>query len=195
MSSFLSTAGARVVFLVAIAGASHAAANSIPSYGQLPLLFAANHGQADAAVRFSASGAGYGLQFLSDAALITLSGSAPTGRESRSNKSATVRLRFIGANRAAAVRGEMLQEARSNYFFGSDASRYVTDVPNFARIRYSQMYPGIDLVYYGNQGQLEYDFELAPAADPALIALAFDGADEVSVTLGGNWSCIPHLES
>lgn len=186
MPSSLSTARSRLLFLMLVASPPHAAADSVPSYGQLPLLFAANQGQADGAVRFSASGAGYGLQFLADSALVTLSKSVRSGRESASTtKSTTLRLRFIGANSAALVTGELLQEARSNYFFGSDASRYVTDVPNYARIRYSQVYPGIDVVYYGNQGQLEYDFELAPSANPGSIALTFDGADDATLTGSG----------
>ena len=75
----------------------------------------------------------------------------------------------------------------SNYFIGNDPRKWRTNVPAFARVKYDNVYPGVDLVYYGNQRQLEYDFVLAPGADPGRIALGFTGADTVSVDAAATW--------
>ena len=74
----------------------------------------------------------------------------------------------------------------SNYFIGNDPARWQRDVPNYARVKYTAVYSGIDLVYYGNQRQLEYDLVVAPGADTGRIALAFDGVDELSIDAEGN---------
>ena len=63
-----------------------------------------------------------------------------------------------------------------------------TDVPNFARLQYSQVYPGIDLIYYGSNNRLEYDFVVAPGADPAAIRMRFQGAGALRVTQEGDFA-------
>ena len=86
--------------------------------------------------------------------------------------SAVLRMRLVGANPGAAVTGEDQLPGKSNYFIGNDPKKWRTNVPNYARVKYAGVYPGVDLVYYGNQGgQLEYDFVVAPDADPSVIAL------------------------
>src|SRR5258708_17441014 len=85
-------------------------------------------------------------------------------------------MRLDGANSSARVSGASLLPGKSSYFIGNDPSKWHRDIPQFARVQYESVYRGIDLVYYGNQGQLEYDFRVAPAADPAQIALRFSGA-------------------
>jgi hypothetical protein len=164
---------------------THARATAL--YGRLPLLFEANRGQTDSAVKFMAYGSGYRLFLTSDEAVISLHRN-PTAAPGNASvpDTAVVRLRMVGARSDVAIAGDVEQEAHSNYFVGNDPSRYVTDVPNYARVRYSSLYPGIDLVYYGNQRQLEYDFVVTPGGDPSKIALAFDGADDVSVDADGN---------
>ena len=83
-----------------------------------------------------------------------------------------VRLRLVGAKPHAAVAGSEELPGKANYFIGNDPKKWRTDVPTYAKVRYQDVYPGIDLVYYGNQGgQLEYDFIVAPGADPGAIAL------------------------
>ncbi|MBI4166258.1 MAG: hypothetical protein HY508_11055 [Acidobacteria bacterium] len=75
---------------------------------------------------------------------------------------------------------------RSNYFRGNDPKKWRTNIPNFAKVKYEEVYPGIDLVYYGNQGQLEYDFVVAPGADPRCLVLAVMGANDLEVDDGGD---------
>src|SRR5262249_53342492 len=98
-----------------------------------------------------------------------------------------VRLRWEGANPAAQVYGLARQEGISNYFIGNDPAKWVTYVPSYGQVAYRDVYPGIDLLYYGNsQRQLEYDFVVAPGADPTAIRLAIEGADGVRLDEQGN---------
>jgi hypothetical protein len=91
---------------------------------------------------------------------------------------AVVRLKLVGANPAAKVKGLEELPGKSNYFIGNDPKKWRTNVPNYAKVKYRDIYPGVDLVYYGNQRQLEYDFVVAPGADPSTIRLDV-GADGV----------------
>ena len=75
---------------------------------------------------------------------------------------------------------------KSHYLTGSDPKQWRRDIPNYARVAYRGVYPGIDLIYYGNQGRLEYDFVVAPGADPSRIRLRFRGADRANIDDDGN---------
>src|SRR5205085_7051073 len=108
---------------------------------------------------------------------------APSPRHlaTSSQKSAILRMSLVGANERAAVSGLDEQACKSNYIIGNDPSRWHTNVANYSRARYTQVYPGVDLEYYGNQKQLEYDFRLAPGVSAERVRLAFKGADSVRV--------------
>src|SRR6185369_13568108 len=97
----------------------------------------------------------------------------------------SVRLRFLHANPQARTSGESELAGKINYLVGNDPARWRTVVPTYSRVRVERLYPGIDLVYYGNQQQLEYDFEIVPRADPNAITLRFEGADKVAVNEQG----------
>jgi hypothetical protein len=133
---------------------------------QLPLRFEPNQGQTDSQVKFMARGAGYGLFLTSDQAILALHSS---------KKASFVHLQLAGAGKAASIAGTDKLPGKSNYFIGNDPAKWQHDIPQFSRVRYQDVYPGVDLVYYGHQGQLEYDFEVAPGADPGKIALRFPG--------------------
>ena len=140
----------------------------------LPMRFEPNQGQTDPRVKFLARGAGYGVFLTPQQAVLTLGGRT---------KSAVVRMQLADANPSAVVSGNAQLPGKSNYFIGNNPSKWHRDIPQFARVRYEGVYPGVDLVYYGNQGQLEYDFEVAPGADPKTIAFQFQGPQR------------PHLDS
>ncbi len=95
-------------------------------------------------------------------------------------------MRLVGANAKAKVTGLEELPGKSNYFIGNDPKKWRTNVPNYAKVKYANVYPGVDLVYYGNQRQLEYDFVLAPGADPRQIELSFDGAKRLRLDADGN---------
>src|SRR5665213_1301899 len=95
-------------------------------------------------------------------------------------------LEFAGANPNAEMTGVGLQPGHSNYFTGKDPSQWKTGVPNYARVRYSGVYPGVDAVFYRNEGQLEFDLELKPGADPRSVRLSVDGNEKIGLDRSGN---------
>jgi uncharacterized repeat protein (TIGR01451 family) len=170
-----------------VAGPSQPVAQRTVSTVSLPMFFEPNLGQTDPQVKFLARGSGYGLFLTGDEAVLALQHSAVSTQhsEDRSPRSAVssqqasgsvIRMRLLGANSSARVAGASPLPGKSHYFIGNDPSRWRRGIPQFARVEYRAVYPGVDLVYYGDQGQLEYDFRVAPSADPNQIALRFDGA-------------------
>ncbi len=186
------------------AGPSHASKPSAEQigaqYGRLPLSFRANLGQTAPEVQFVSQGAGYEL-FLTrqDAVLALRSGglvrTPQRNRASyiralqdarRTQKTSLLRLRFDGANSTAEVRGVDRLPGRTDYFIGNDPKNWRTEVPSYARVAYQGIYSGVDAVFYGNQRQLEYDFMVAPGADPKQIALDVEGAKTLKLDAKGN---------
>jgi hypothetical protein len=168
-------------------------------YGKLPLSFEVNQGQSDERVKFLARGQGYGIFLTPAEAVLSLRVERPvihapvehaaTGRRAEPDapgQPAVVRMRLVGANRHPELTGLDPLPGTSNYFIGNDPERWQRDVPHYARVKSAGVYPGVDLVYYGNQRQLEYDFVVAPGADPSRIALAFDGVRTLSLDPHGN---------
>jgi photosystem II stability/assembly factor-like uncharacterized protein len=163
-------------------------------YGKLPLRFEANRGQADASVKFIARGSGYSLFLKPTEALLALTGQAqqPAAhpREQLKNEGAAsrqlLRMKLVGANRAAQLAGIDEMAGKSNYLTGHAPKTWRAGIANYAKVRQQNVYPGIDLVYYGNQQQLEYDFIVAPGAAPAAITLDFDGARAMRIDANGD---------
>lgn len=151
-------------------------------YARRPLIFEPNKGQAPSRVEYLARGLGYGLFLTTNAAVLNLCGRDST----RDTSCTTVNVRLLGASRNVAIVGEDRVPGISNYFVGNDESKWQTSVAHFARVRYREIYPGIDLVYYGNQQQLEYDFVVASGADPDAIRLAYSGADRLFLDQRGD---------
>jgi hypothetical protein len=149
------------------------------AYGQLPLAFEANQGQAAPSVDFVSHGSGYTLSLTSQAAVLDLNKGPGAGGD-------VLRLALVGADPAAQVAGLDPLITKSNYFTGSDPRAWITNVPTFGKVAYQNVYPGIGLVYYGNQGRLEYDFNVAPGADRSAIRLAISGARSPSLDAQGN---------
>jgi hypothetical protein len=152
------------------------------TYGKLPMSFEENRGQTDRRVKFLSQGQGYSMFLTSSGVVLRLQSSASPGS---TGKHAAIGMGFSGA-RFPSVAGEDQQTAKSSYFVGNDPAKWVTGAANYARVRYRQLYPGVDLVFYGNQRQLEYDLIVAPGADPRVIKLHFDGVDRLSLDSAGN---------
>ena len=159
------------------------------SYGQVPLSFEPNFGQTDSQVSYLSHGSGYTLFLNSHEAVLSLQpGQTDASSVSQANSQApsVLQMELVGANSAAIATGLERQASISNYFLGNNASQWYTNVPNFAQVQYQNVYSGVDLVYYGNQTQLEYDFRVAPGADPSDIQLNFTGAQGISLDSAGN---------
>jgi len=172
---------------------SHSRPQLAAAYGRLPLSFEVNTGQTDARARFVARGRGYSL-FLTDSEAVLALKSPGAGNDPfqssesgpsmapRSKAPAVLRMSLLGANPNARISGLEEIPGKSNYFLGNDSRAWRKNVPNYRRVKYASVYPGVDLVYYGNAGRLEYDFVVAPGADPKSIAMGFSADGFVAVT-------------
>ncbi len=150
------------------------------AYGKLPMRFEINEGQTSREAKFIARGAGYALFLTPDEAVLRLQ-KRETGAADQPAESSVVRMKLAGANRAPKISGVERLQTRSNYFIGADPGKWRTNVTNFSRVKYEAVYPGVDLVWYGNQRQIEHDFVVAPGADPNRIKMSFAGADTMTI--------------
>ena len=157
----------------------------VANYARLPLFFEANRGQADSNVKFLSRGRGYTLFLTTGEAVLSLrepdggtqSRSSTVAPDAQSEPSTVLRMKLASTNPEPQITGLEELPGKSNYFHGNDPGKWLTQVPHYARVKYEEVYPGIDLVYYGTkQQQLEYDFVVAPGADPQSIRLRIEGA-------------------
>ena len=148
---------------------------------RLPLSFEENSGQEDPAVKFLSRGKGYSLFLTSSKAVLCLKKDNKRGQSAIEPSILTLSL--VGANPSPSVSGVGERAGKSNYYIGGTEH---TNILQFAKVRYEEVYPGINIEYYGNQGQLEYDFILSPGADASLIKLAVDGAERIEIDAGGD---------
>lgn len=143
----------------------------------LPLRFEANQGQAPPGVKYLARGAGYLFSFDSAGATMALKGPAGLAR---------IRYRFLHAAADARIEAAEPQSGASNYFIGRDSRNWRTGVPAYSRLVYRGLYPGLDLVYYGNGEALEYDLAVQPGADPSRFEFEVEGASGLRIAANGD---------
>jgi hypothetical protein len=184
-------------------GAASEQAGVAAALAGLPMAFEQNVGQSDERVAFLTRGSGYTLFLAHDEAVFALRRATEPEAERAPGElepvdklaqlaqlaraeveTSVLRMRLVGAWATTPV-GEAELETRTNYLLGNDPERWRTDVANFGRVRYPDVYPGVDLVYYGNRGVLEYDFVVAPGADPSAIEVEWDGAESIEVDDAG----------
>jgi hypothetical protein len=151
-------------------------------YGDLPLAFEPNQGQTSGPVDFLSHIDG-------SLALFDRSGVslwfAPEQQALRSPLTG-IHIHLLRASPAAEPKPDDLQPGHSNYFVGTDRSRWRTNIPNYGLVTFSGIYPGIDLVYYGNHRRLEHDFHVAPMANPEVIEFAFEGVSNIELDSNGS---------
>ena len=152
-------------------------AQTTMTLGSLPLWFEASHAQTGDSTQFSARGADSEFLISPTQAQFTL-------RKSNGS-TASCTMRFVGAEAAAVISGSSEQAGKVNYLLGNNPAKWQTGVPTFGQVRVEQIYPGVNVVYYGTGRQLEYDFNLAAGVNPDVIALRFDGADKIMVNPQG----------
>ncbi|MGC1416872.1 MAG: SBBP repeat-containing protein, partial [Candidatus Acidiferrum sp.] len=157
--------------------ASSAKVNVVKQYGQLPLAFEPTESAPGAQAKFLARGEGYALFLANREAVLELRGP--------SKPPAVLRMELAGANTAAGFAALEQLPGKSNYFIGNDPKKWRTNVPQYRRVLERDVYRGVNLVYYGAQGQLEYDFDVAPGTDPSVIQIAFQGAEGVKINPQG----------
>jgi Beta-propeller repeat len=151
-------------------------AQTTTSIGNLPLYFEAAHGQDNGPAQFITRGRDAEFLISAAEARFVLQKSGATR---------AVQMQFIGANPHAQISGDSELSGKINYLTGNDPARWRSGISTFAQVRVEQIYPGVNLIYYGNQQQLEYDFTVAPNTNPNAIAIHFDGAGKISVNAQG----------
>jgi hypothetical protein len=164
-----------------LCAATTAAGSPAGSWSRLPLRFEPNLGQSEPRVLFLARGSGYGLYLTAEEAVMVL-----RRGERVSYDAALLRLRLVGGGRHPEAVGVGKLPGRSHYFLGSDPGAWRTDVPQYAGVEFRAVYPGVDLTYYGKEGQIEYDFVVASGADPRRIRFRIEGARHVRLDTDGN---------
>lgn len=163
-------------------------------YGQIPLSFEANRGQVHQDVNYLSRGAGYTVFLTPREAVLALtkipspahSITALKDDKATESETAVVRLQWLGAAGDPDAMGLNPLPGKSNYLHGKDPKNWHTDIPQYEKVRYENLYPGIDLVYYGNQQQLEYDFIVQPGADPKTIQIGLQGANKLALNDRGD---------
>ncbi len=165
------------------------------AYGKLPMSFELNQGQADSQVRYLSRGRGYQVLLTDTEAVLRLHGADRKSKaeainsplaDQRNPQSSVLRLKLDGASAAGQITGLDPLPGKSNYLIGSDPKKSHRDIPNYARVEYHNVYPGVSLAYYGTQRALEYDFIVAPGADPGVISVSFEGVERVEPSANGD---------
>ena len=131
-------------------------------FARLPLTFEENAGQADSRVKFISRQGGVDVFLLADTAVLNVADAGP------------LRMKFVGANQNVAIRGADLLAGRQNYLLGNNPAKWQTNVPRFRKVVYEEIYPRTNLTFYGNERELEYDFELGAHGDPKAVRISFD---------------------
>ena len=166
----------------------------------LPLAFEANQGQTDPQVKYMARGKGYTAFLTADETVFAMQSSRAnagiTGKgallsaqktdKATKDETAAIRMKLVGANENAPIAAENELPGHSNYFIGNDRSKWHAGVKQYARVSYNQVYPGVNLAFHGQQKQLEFDFIVAPGADPKAIRFDVSGAKKISTDSTGN---------
>jgi photosystem II stability/assembly factor-like uncharacterized protein len=161
--------------------------------GRLPLSFEENRGQAGSNTSFICRTDRFAIYLSPTESVLALTGYERNDTQSsiyrqhvseRRRSTTGLRFRFVGADPEARVTGSEELPGKSNYFVGNDSGRWRKNVPTYARVTCEQIYEGVDIVYYGNHRQLEYDLILAPGADLTAVRIAFDGADAIRLSNG-----------
>jgi hypothetical protein len=140
----------------------------VAAYGNMPIRFEPNVGQTSPQIQYSARGNGYSVAITGQGAVLSLRRTAHGVTFSAPREAAQVRLYPMHASAQPRLLGERQLDSVSNYFIGDDPAKWRKNVANYAAVRYEQIYPGIDWVLYGRSQQLEYDFVVAPHADPPI---------------------------
>jgi hypothetical protein len=170
------------------------------NYAKLPMNFEATQAETGRRSTFQSRAAGYAVSIAPDRTVLALAGLPhPSARSSKTmpgsakaqpfpatNRPTIVGMRLVGANARAKMVGLSELEAKSNYYLGSDPAKWRTGIPHYEKVQCKDIYAGIDLVYYGNRDQLEFDFVVSPGANPELVRLTFEGSESIRIDENGD---------
>src|SRR5450432_584881 len=169
------------------------AATIAAQYGRTPLAFEENRGQSSPEAKFLARGAGYEIFLTPEESVFVLKAPSVAGapktkllKFASTSSASILRIKLLGANFVPVLTSEDQLPGVTNYLLGKNPANWRTNIPNYRRVKEHDAYPGIDLVYYGTQGQLEYDFVVAAHQDPSVIRFSVQGADKLSTSSDGD---------
>jgi len=154
-------------------------------FARLPLSFEINKGQIDQRVKFLSHGPGYDLFLTANEAVLKVQKARADNGDKNVSEGSVLRLKLLGANATPQVEGQQELPGKVNYFTGTDPAKWFRNIPTYRRVQLKEVYPGIDLVYYGNQRELEYDLVVAAGANPKLIRFSVEGADQIRLDKWG----------
>ena len=165
----------------------------------LPLAFEENQGQTDPQVKYMARGSGYTVFLTGNDTVFALHSSAHSAETTRNprstagvqtpgidDRSAAIHMQLVGGNPQSVIAASHELPSRSNYFIGTDSRQWHSNVAQYARVAYADVYPGVDMAFYGVQKQLEFDFIVAPGASPRAIRLGLSGTQQITTDDSGN---------
>ncbi len=157
-------------------------------FGNLPLSFEINQGQIDQSVKFVSHGPGYDLFLTTNEAVLRIQKprSLQADKLQEGREGTVLRLKMLGASDKAQAEGEDELPGKVNYFIGNDQAKWRRNIPTYRKAYFKNIYPGIDVVYYGNQRELEYDYIVAAGANPKLIRFSVEGADQIRLDKSGS---------
>jgi hypothetical protein len=171
------------------------------AYARVPIYFEENQGQVDSQVKFLTRTGGSTIFLTASEAVFALPHSncglpdidalrdgaiENTARSNCEPQMSVLRMQLSGANPSPNVVGLDRLEGIVNYFIGTDPAQWHANIPTFGRVQYNEVYPGVNLIYYGDGRQLEYDFQVQPGADPGRVSLNFVGADDLHLDANGD---------
>ncbi len=183
ISQYLFKAALAASVTLTVCGANPDAAQTL---GKIPMYFEPNVGQTDGPVRFVARSRGATVYFTDTDVVLAMHRRQAGDDKGAKTQRASIRMKMTGGRSALEAKGLDPQPGLSNYFIGDDPAKWHAVVQHFGKIALTSVYDGIDLVSYGNENQLEYDFVVAPGADPAQVQLAFEGASSLTVNSDGD---------
>lgn len=152
------------------------------AYGKLPLTFVPNTGHTHSSVHYYTQTSGYHIYFTPEEVVFVFAGNTPNNE----NGGLALSLQFLGANSSVVMEGQQKDTGKVNYFIGNDPTKWYTELPTYREVVYRELWPGIDLVFRGENGHLKYDFVVQPGANWKDIRIAYHGAEGLSLDKEGN---------
>jgi len=179
-------------------------AGLVKTYGNLPLYFIENRGQADRAVKFYERGAGHATFFTDDGVVLSLTKSggkvemaarhsgikALKAKKDKKLTTEAVSLSFIGGNQEARITADDKKSGHVNYFIGNDKTKWRSNIPTYGAVTYEDVYKNIDIKFYGNNKNIEHDVIVKPGGDISEVRFAYKGIKGLKVTEGGDLEVI-----
>ncbi len=182
---FISISNAEVMANESVSKDNTAKSQAQVTYGSLPLYFIQNDGQVDEQVKYYEKSRGHATFFMEDGVYIGLHKTG-NSESNENNQSSMIKLSFVDGKEKPEITAEGVQQGKVNYFRGNNPAKWRTKVPTYQTVSYKEVYPGIDLKFYGNNNQMEYDVIVKPGADPSKVKFAYEGIEGLEISEEGN---------